>query len=346
MTHMIDKFINNIVVQLPYNQHKSKRISDTDFTIPIYSEYMLLITNNYCLPQLKQMCKYYKLKGSGNKSVLINRIYRHLFLSKFALIVQKHIRGVLHRKWCKLHGPAYINRNICTNNTDFFTMQLITTIPITQFFSYKDTDNFIYGFDIISLYTLYQKSLDKNNTVLNPYNRNIFPPEILNTLRNVIRMSRVLKYDIKINIQEDEISPIKNLEFRIIALFQSMDELGNYTNPNWFNALSREKIVMFLRELYDIWAYRAQLSTTVKREIAPPMGEPFRGTNIQHLYQLPIYTIKNLAITIMEILVKSGINHDSQVLGANYVLCGLTLVNHDTAAALPWLYQSVAHIHY
>jgi hypothetical protein len=55
-------------------------------------------------------------------------------------------------------------------------------------------------------------------------------------------------------------------------------------------------------------------------------------------------SVKKLAISIMEILVRKGINHDSQVLGANYVLCALTLVNLEAATALPWLYQSVAHI--
>ena len=54
-------------------------------------------------------------------------------------------------------------------------------------------------------------------------------------------------------------------------------------------------------------------------------------------------TLKKLAVSIMERLVNKGINDSSRSLGANYVLCALTLVNIDVANALPWLYQSVAH---
>jgi len=99
-----------------------------------------------------------------------------------------------------------------------------------------------------------------------------------------------------------------------------------------------------LRELHDIWSYRAQLSSEIKREIAPPVGDPFRGTNMHYLNQLSSDIIKKLALSIMETLVKKGINNDSRVLGASYVLCGLTLVSYDAATALPWLYQSVAHV--
>ena len=46
-------------------------------------------------------------------------------------------------------------------------------------------------------------------------------------------------------------------------------------------------------------------------------------------------------LNIMEKLVKNGVNRPSRCLGANYVLCALTLVSPDAAEALPWLYQSV-----
>ena len=336
-------FINNINLEIPEASKKAKRVTEKDFYIPDYSEYKLVIANNYRMPQLKKMCKFYKLPVTGNKTKLTNNLYRFLYLSKFALVIQKSLRGSLCRSWCVSHGPAYINREICTNRTDFFSMQELTEIPINQFFSYKDEDDFVYGFDVMSLYTLHKKAVEEKKTAINPYNRNKLPLELLGNLRTMIRISRVLKYDIKITIDEDEIAPSKNLELRILSLFQTMDSLGNYTDTNWFNGLSRDQITIFLRELYDIWSYRAQLSEEIKREIVSPTGDPFRSTNIQHLSQLPFDTLKKLAVSIMEMLVNKGINDSSRSLGANYVLCALTLVNIDVANALPWLYQSVAH---
>jgi hypothetical protein len=255
------------------------------------------------------------------------------------------MKGKLVRKWCSTHGPAYINRSLCTNQTDFFTMNELKNTPINQFFSFKDEDGFIYGFNIISLYTLHQKAAENNEEALNPYNRNKLPKSLIKDFRDMIRISRVLKYDIEINIKEDNcISDAKKLELRILSLFQEIDQLGNYSDQNWFTSLTREQIVLYLRELYDIWNYRAQLSNETKRNIAPPIGDPFRTINMNYLNEIPFDNIKKLAVSIMEILVKKGVNNDSRSLGAFYVLAGLTLVNINAATAMPWLYQSVAHV--
>ncbi len=223
-------------------------------------------------------------------------------------------------------------------------MQELDTIPINQFFSYKDKDDFIYGFNIISLYALYKSNIDKSDNLLNPYNRNKLPSNVLDNLEALIKLSKLLNFKVEIEIEKDNIDEKKELELRILSLFQSIDSLGNYSNISWFTNLTRENLLLFLRELHDIWNYRAQLSNIIKREIAPPIGDPFRCINIPNLSQLSYESLKKKAISIMEILVKKGINHDSRVLGANYVLCALTLVSLDAAITLPWLYQSVAHI--
>ena len=52
--------------------------------------------------------------------------------------------------------------------------------------------------------------------------------------------------------------------YAVLNIFQKIDALGNYTNPDWFNNLSHFKMVVYVRELYDIWVYRAQLSDETK----------------------------------------------------------------------------------
>ena len=100
------------------------------------------------------IAKHYKLKITGNKNQLNSRIYYHLYLSYFALKIQKQLRGYFQRQYNKCHGPAYLDRSLCTNKCDFYTMDDIKDIPLEQFFSYMDNDNFIYGFDILSIYNL------------------------------------------------------------------------------------------------------------------------------------------------------------------------------------------------
>ena len=68
--------------------------------------------------------------------------------------IQAIWRGALIRKWLNYHGPAWKNKSLCNNIQDFLTFEDLDDLKIDQFFSFKDKDNFIYGFDVISIYNL------------------------------------------------------------------------------------------------------------------------------------------------------------------------------------------------
>jgi hypothetical protein len=213
----------------------------------------------------------------------------------------------------------------------------------SQFFSYKDIDGFVYGFDIISLYNLILKS---GKTLKNPYNRNLIPNNVINDIRSLLRISKVLKIPIEIDIKDvtEDISLQKSIELRILDLFQLMDALGNYSNASWFLSLSKAQIVKMLRELIDIWNYRAQLSSEVKRLICPPNGDPFRGISFSAIIQEQnMDNVRKMVLDIVEKLVKNGVDKDYKALGAYYILGAITLVNPEAAIALPWLFQSVSY---
>ena len=46
-------------------------------------------------------------------------------------------------------------------------------------------------------------------------------------------------------------------------------------------------------------------------------------------------------LVIFNKLLTRGIDQNSKALGAFYILGSITLVNHNAAIALPWLYESV-----
>ena len=179
----------------------------------------------------------------------------------------------------------------------------------------------------------------------NPYNRNPIPKNVKRSLKDILRISNIVGDDVIIDIEDDDenICPEKRLELRSLALFQDIDILGNYTDPIWFQSLGRVQLIRFIRELGDIWTYRAQLEISIKRQICPPNGEPFRHINLHALPNMGFESLRLLSLTIMEQLVRGGINDHSRALGANYVLCAITLVNSRAAESLPWLYQAVVH---
>jgi hypothetical protein len=128
---------------------------------------------------------------------------------------------------------------------------------------------------------------------------------------------------------------------RINSLFTSIDNLGNYTDAAWFLTLDRPRFLRFLVCLNDIWTYRANLSEQVRREICPTY-DPFHFVVMTRLPNMATHEIRFECVRTMEIMVLHGTNHANRTLGANYVLCALTLVSRPAALALPWLYESVA----
>jgi hypothetical protein len=215
-------------------------------------------------------------------------------------------------------------------------------INFHQFISYKDEDRFIYGFDINSLYNLFLKS--KSNT--NPYNRRIIPEFVFKNIKSIVRLSRILKININLQFDDDtkNISSEKAIELRALSLFQNIDALGNYSNPQWFLSLNRNQLIKFVRELCDIWNYRAQLANETKRNICPPNGDPFRNLSMPYIHtEQDMNNVKKIILEVLEKLVNSGADSDSKALGAYYVLGALTIVNETAATSLPWLFQSFGY---
>lgn len=313
------------------------------FIIPTKETFTM--NNKYTISQLKEICKYYKQKISGTKRELNERIEYYFKKQSVVGILQRFWRKSIYKKFMRLRGPARMNRTLCVNETDFYTMETIKDIPYSKFFSFKDKDGVIYGFDIVSLYTLLYNLEDKHP--LNPYNRNPFPNYMKRDLLDLLRLS--VSLNLKINTvmeteEIEEVSPEKELELLSLSLFQHIDQLGNYTVPNWFWSLDNYKMMRFIRELNDIWTYRAQLTDQSKRAICFPSGNPFRDINLYSLTSyMPPLMLREYALQIIEQFIKKGTSPSNQALGANYVLCALTLVNPHAAAALPWLHQSVSY---
>jgi hypothetical protein len=344
---LIDEYmntINNKCEKTIVLFKKPIKITDEKISIPNIENYNEISKYNYNLSQLKLFAKHYKLKIGGNKNELLSRIYSYLYFSSYIIKIQKCFRGLLARKYKALHGPACINRKLCTNSSDFITMEPINEINFHQFLSYKDIDGFIYGFDITSLHNLYFKS---SKEIQNPYNRSLLPDSVFKTIKSILRLSRILKIHINLHFEDDtqHISCEKAIELRTLSLFQNIDSLGNYSNPQWFLSLNRNQIIKLVRELGDIWNYRSQLSQEVKRNICPlNNGDPFRNLSMPYIHtEGNMFNVKKVVLEVLEKFVNSGIDKDSKSLGAYYVLGALTLVNEEAATSLPWLFQSVSY---
>jgi len=331
---------------------KKNKIGDKDFRILLPKEYNSLIKTNYDIKQLKKLASEYKLKITGNKSVLIARIFSYLYLSIKILKIQKICKKYLLKKYIYYHGPAYINRTKCINTSDFFTMDELKDIPPSQFFSFEDDNKFIYGFDIMSFHNLIKKS--GSNIVLNPFNKMIISSTIICRFNRLKSLSRLLNIPINLNIDEPDIQNVINISLsqtKAISLFNQIDQYGHYTNANWFMNLTREQLYNYSLELHELWNYRMNLSTSVKNRICHPTGNPFlienlgnNQTFITHLVELnSTEEMRILILNIIDKMINNGINLESKELGCYIVLGALTLVSEEASISMPYLYESFSH---
>ena len=102
--------------------------------------------------EIKQKKKNICIQSSiVNNLPVYNTTIREIFLRNIPTIIkiQAIIRGNIIRYLNKLRGPAVFKRHLCNNDCDIYLMDDVKTIHVLDFYSIKESDNFIYGFHIL-----------------------------------------------------------------------------------------------------------------------------------------------------------------------------------------------------
>ena len=193
MTNMMSKPINtdaiNINIIDKLNIYDSKK-----FDIKTYK-----------LPELKNIARYYKIRITGTKTELIERITTFIKKNKSATLIQSVFRSHLVRLSIRLRGSCLKNRTLCVNDSDFYTLDPIAEIEHNDFYSYTDKKGFIYGFSVSSLISLFKR----NGNITNPYNREKMDFKTMNEIFLVYKLNRILYPDMFI---ETVASPAENIQ--------------------------------------------------------------------------------------------------------------------------------------
>lgn len=324
----------------------------------------------------------YDFTAVGTKSKLLERIKNHFKQQFCATQIQKHLRGYFVRLSLGLRGPALYNRSLCVNSQDGCTLEPLSNIRVNNFFSYKDRDDFIYGFELSSIIQMMTISTSK---CMNPFNRArmesqlpklkilirltcmtegvaypyfvVLPkPIYVPTSRLTVRsgtppLSLILdqsflpeEYNVENMIHRMREIRTQSFTDRIHALFMEMDQLGHYTDPSWFTQLEGPGVTRYLRYLQDFWTYRSHLSQELKLRICP-LWDPFISLlrGAANLYDLTEEHVRNICLSVMEDMVYTGVDVESRMLGSFQVLTCLTLVSHSARQSMIYLYESVSY---
>jgi hypothetical protein len=386
-----DQLTQNMYYKTFSNKLNSEIVTKKEYEIITPKDYFdkNISLKKYKLDFIKNLLRHYKLRLTGNKQILTERLENYFDKHKKSIILQKTFRGHLVRYSFKLRGPAFKNRE-CTNSTDFYTMEPLNEIEFERFFSYADNKGFIYGFDIFSLVHLYHSK----HKLINPYNREeidrvilqklltlgkiaeiIFPnfnpprspvarppvqqthiqrryvlqqPTILNQAQNtqtqqlhtpptaqIYRPTYLPQNNIMSRLREIANRPLNT---RIREAFMEIDNLGNYTDVEWFMSLTSTEYLTFYLQYYNLWR---RLDSTIRENISPN-GNPF-GRIAEVTRNLNREQNQTSCIELIENMIYSGTNIEYRRLGALHVLTLLTRVSLPARAAIPWLNDIVVY---
>ena len=279
------------------------------------------------MKQIKQICKERKIKRTGKKKTLIDRIMNAEYNNSNVVIIQKYARRYLVQKYMNYKG----NMKEYTNDEDFLTLDAFTDIPFHDRYAYKDESGFTYAFHIRSIMQLIER-----NDMKNPYTRTPFSKHVKKEIRSMIRIAKILGISLDIHYEAPKPRTLKD---RIQHIFIEIERYGYLLDAQTFHNLYRFELIQFYKEIHDIWNYRLNLTPENKRNIVAHDGNLFR--NIPRNISLQSTSdIREYCVTIIERLTTKANDNSFKQMGIMYALGALTLVNRNFAESLPWLFES------
>jgi hypothetical protein len=233
--------------------------------------------------------------------------------------IQSFIRMKTIKNNIYYQGISYYNRNLCNNDEDFYSYEPKEDIESKYYFSYKDSSNNYWCFDIRSL----KKLLDMNYS--NPYTTEEIPQQVKQRIHEFIKLLR--KRNIQVSIDTTVITDRKTqVKQKWVDLFAQIEYSGYSCDVEWLLNLNAIRIKKLYRELEDIWNYRAQLSNEVKRRIVPPDGRMFVMPVSDYMHCSSLLELQEILVNELSKILHATSQSDMN-LGFMYFIIGLSVVS-------------------
>jgi hypothetical protein len=358
-----------------------RKIKKTATTLLSYETYLQEnpVLNKYKLPELKSIAKQHCIPVSGTKPVLIERIHTFFKKTANAMIIQRVIRGYWVRLCLRTRGPAFLKTERCVNETDGYTLEPLNEIPFQRFISFQDHKDFIYGFDVFSLITVYKR---KGN-IINPYTRERLDSDTLNRILLTGRLVKLIfpgSIDPAENVAQPNTSVSQQPHVAVVE--NNRQQLNQTTFLN--NRISSTDQQFILQRLSDIrnkpierriqdlfieidllgnytqstWFSNLDMREYIRfhrwlhdiwnfraqmsdetKRNICPLYDPFAFQRPPVRY--PQYNdTQEICLTVVENIVYGSNDIEHRKLGALHVLSALTIVSMPARTSMFWLYES------
>jgi len=251
---------------------------------------------------------HFQIQITGNKQQLINKLIKHI-------------------KSRDLIKQAREDLSLCNNTSDFYDFVDLKEIPKEYLFIFMCEDDHLYGMDLRSMHTYFiglekdAKLMERPVEYKNPYNRCLFSTPTICAYRQAIqdlqKQNRFLSYP------DEEHNPEDKIAFKILEVFHLIYTYGYAVDGSWFIKMGKADLLDYYLVMEDIWNQRFNISLSVKRNIVPSNVNIFNKSEYYEIREYNKLKLQELLINKIELMVNSGIDRDSRILGIHYTLIGL-----------------------
>ena len=255
-----------------------------------------------------------------------------------ARVIQKAWRHHTPLLRYKHQGPAANDPTLSTCDSDIYTFDPITQVPMVYRWSYADSHKNIWLFDIRSLWMMYEKA--NADEFLNPYTREGVPKSAQDSFRRRCSVLRTHKY-ILTHASNHELTSDQLWQQRILDIILRLDNLGYHTCVSWFEELSLPKLYDLYSIIFQIWSTPRLTPTQVKKEIIPNLENQEKP-----VLQKPASFYKNHTekrwwqkhvLDTIEALITSSQKKGAQTQGAILVIRAYAFVSLEVRRSYHWL---------
>lgn len=254
--------------------------------------------------------------------------------------IQRWWRPRVGRLRFQRQGPAANFPVEAENQTDIYTLDATSSIPMMYRWSYADSRKHIWIFDVRSLSMT--RAQDTRDKLLNPYTREEVPSPAEVKYQDRCKWLRDRKYCL-VHLLTDEMTPEQLWHQRILDVTMKYDALGYHTCLNWFEELAPPHLWLFYNELWELWFYRLQLSPQVKQQVVPNWNKPdtllFKWLPNELRFRHDKKWWQKMMLDLLEKLVSSAGVKEHKILGALYGMTAFAIVSPRVRQHYPWLVE-------
>ena len=232
-------------------------------------------------------------------------------------------------------GPAFLNRDICHNDTEIATLEPLNSVKRHYFFIIKEAGKF-WGFDIRALLVHYEQS----GRLTNIYTTVACDNEIVEAFRKRLDNLRRWKYPLAFENREN-LTVKQSWNLRVLDMCLRLDMLGYRIATRWFSELSMSDQKRLYLTLFNLWEKDLGLTDEKRAQLVPdylsPANKLFRWNPETTVTKSDLDSMRRTNLNIIERLISSAPEQSDKTLAAMYTVMALSRVSYDCREAYPWL---------